>query len=137
MMNQKKYSDVEKEVRRFFWKGVSDRDRAIFEGAITLGAIYHQFAGTPIVNREAVLTALENAIESTMSCQPYIEKVEIKIDRRKVESGTHPYDYGELSGKNTDIKVISRYGNTRVHFGIRFLPELNFPLAYIEKIEER
>jgi len=136
MMNRKSYSDVEKEVRRFFWKGVSDRDRAIFEGAITLGAIYHQFAGTPIVNREGVLTALENAIESTMSCQPYIEKVEIKIDRRKVKSGTHPYNYGEFSGKNTDIKVISRYGNTHVHFGIKFIPKLNFPLAYIEKIEE-
>lgn len=135
-MSQKNYSDVEKEVRGFFWKGVSDRDRAIFEGAITLGAIYHQFVGTPIVNRESILTALEKAIESTMSCQPYIEKVEIKIDRKKAKSGTHPYDYGELSGKNTDIKVISRYGDARVHFGIRFIPKLDFPLAYIEKIEE-
>lgn len=136
MMRQKDYNNVEKEVRRLFWKGVSDRDRAIFEGAITLGAIYHQFSGTPIVKREGVLTALEKAIESTMSCQPYIEKVEIKIDRMKAKSGAHPYDYGELSGKNTKIKVISRYGNTRAYFGIRFLPRLNFPLAYIEKIEE-
>lgn len=57
---------------KYFGDGVTDRDRAIFEGAITLGALYHQFIGTPIRDPEA----LERAIEESALAHPYIVRAE-------------------------------------------------------------
>ncbi len=31
-----------------YFKNISNRERAIFEGAITMGALFHQFVGTPV-----------------------------------------------------------------------------------------
>jgi hypothetical protein len=31
-----------------YFKNISKRERAIFEGAITMGALFHQFIGTPV-----------------------------------------------------------------------------------------
>ena len=92
--------------------------------------------GTPIKNDLKILEALEKSIELTMSCQPYIEKVEAKIISSKLKSGEHSYDYSELKGENLVIKVVSKYGKVRVHSGIKYIPELDFPLMYIESIEE-
>ncbi|MEM3588173.1 MAG: dihydroneopterin aldolase family protein, partial [Candidatus Jordarchaeaceae archaeon] len=58
-----KTKEFEERAKRYFGKEVTDRDRAIFEGGITLGAIYHQFVGTPISRDAAVVSALEKAIE--------------------------------------------------------------------------
>lgn len=71
-----------------------------------------------------------------MSCQPYIEKVDAKIVPSKLKSGEHSYDYSELKGENLVIKVISKYGNVRVHSRMKYIDELDFPLMYIENIEE-
>ena len=39
--------DVDKE----YFSNITTRERAIFEGAISMGALFHQFVGTP-VNKE-------------------------------------------------------------------------------------
>jgi hypothetical protein len=129
--------EFEAKAKRYFGKDVTDRDRAIFEGAITMGATYHQFVGTPISRDTKVVSALEKAIEKAMSLQPYIEKVEIKIDLSKIREGSHPYDYSEVAGRNLSVKLISKYGKTRVYMRMSFVSELDFPLMFIEKIEER
>ena len=49
--------DVDKE----FFSNITSRERAIFEGAITMGALFHQFVGTPI-SRDTV-ESLEKAME--------------------------------------------------------------------------
>jgi hypothetical protein len=128
--------EFEVKAKRYFGKDVTDRDRAIFEGAITLGATYHQFVGTPISRDTKVVSALEKAIERAMSLQPYIEKVEIKIDSGKIKEGSHPYDYSEVGGRNLSVKLISKYGKIRVYMRMSFVSELDFPLMFIEKIEE-
>ncbi|MFX0139935.1 MAG: dihydroneopterin aldolase family protein [Candidatus Hodarchaeota archaeon] len=129
-------NEFEQEAKKYFSKNVTDRDRAIFEGAITLGAIFHQFIGTPVKNDPKTIEALEKSIELSMSCQPYIEKVDAKIVPSKLKSGEHSYDYSELKGENLVIKVISKYGNVRVHSRMKYIDELDFPLMYIENIEE-
>ncbi|MEM2143870.1 MAG: dihydroneopterin aldolase family protein [Candidatus Jordarchaeaceae archaeon] len=126
----------EEKAKKYFGKDVTDRDRAIFEGAITLGATYHQFVGTPISKDSEVISALEKAIEKTMSLQPYIEKVEVKINLSNIKSGSHPYDYSEVGGRNLSVKLISRYGKTRAYMQMCFVSELDYPLMFIEKIEE-
>ncbi|WP_303295180.1 dihydroneopterin aldolase family protein [Methanobrevibacter woesei] len=39
--------DVDKE----FFSNITSRERAIFEGAISMGALFHQFVGTPVNNQ--------------------------------------------------------------------------------------
>lgn len=132
-------SEIEKfeaKAKRYFGKEVTDRDRAVFEGAITLGAAYHQFVGTPISKDAKFISTLEKAIEKTMSLQPYIESVEVKIDISNIREGSHPYDYSEVGGRNLSVKLVSKYGKTRVYMRMSFIPELDFPLMCIEKIEE-
>jgi len=92
--------------------------------------------GTPIKNDAKILSSLEKSIELTMSCQPFIEKVEVKIKPPEIKPGEHSYDYSVLNGKNFTLKVISKYGKVRVHFGMKYIEELDFPLMYIEKIED-
>ncbi|MEM3563429.1 MAG: dihydroneopterin aldolase family protein [Candidatus Jordarchaeaceae archaeon] len=131
-----KTKEFEERAKRYFGKEVTDRDRAIFEGGITLGAIYHQFVGTPISRDAAVVSALEKAIEKTMSLQPYIERLEVKIDKSKMRQPSHPYDYDEVGGRNLSVKLVSKYGKARVYMKMFFVPELDYPLMFIEKIEE-
>lgn len=123
--------------KKYFSKDVNDRDRAIFEGAITLGATFHQFIGTPIKNDPKILSKLKSAIESSMSCQPFIEDVKVDLVLPKIKSGQHSYDYSTINENNFNLKVISKYGNVRVTFGMKFVEELSFPLMYIEDIEEQ
>lgn len=130
-------NDIELKVKKYFGKNVTDRDRAIFEGAIKLGATFHQFVGTPIKNDPKIISSLEKSIELTMSCQPFIEKVEVKIDTSNIKNGANNYDYSSLKGEDLILKVISKYGNARIHFGMKYIPELDYPLMYIEKIEEK
>ena len=68
--------------KKYFSKDVSDRERAIFEGGISLGAIYHQFVGLPI-SKSTDFDNLEKTIENSIKTQPYIEDVKVKINRDK------------------------------------------------------
>ena len=44
-----------------YFKNITNRERVIFEGAITMGALFHQFVGTPVSLKTA--ESLENAID--------------------------------------------------------------------------
>ncbi|MCK5108837.1 MAG: hypothetical protein KAR25_04025, partial [Methanosarcinales archaeon] len=50
--------------------GITDRDRALLEVGIKLGAMYHQFTGSP-VNPDTA-GSLAQAIEDSISLQPYV-----------------------------------------------------------------
>lgn len=124
---------IEQIAKTYFGSDVTNRDRAIFEGAITLGAIFHQFIGIPIT--KSVAPVLKDVIEKTMSLQPFIEKVEVHIDEKSLRDYDHAYDYTSLSGDLLELEVISYYGDVRVHFGMKYVDELKFPLMFIKKIE--
>ncbi|MHA1784771.1 MAG: dihydroneopterin aldolase family protein [Candidatus Helarchaeota archaeon] len=124
------------EAEKYFAREVTSRDRAIFEGGITLGAIYHQVSGFPMPRSLEEIRNLEELIEKTFINQPYIENLKITIHAREPDS-KNPYNYEELSGKNFSIFVISTYKNVRVHFKMDLIKELNYPLMRIVKIEER
>ncbi len=121
--------DVDKE----FFNNISSRERAIFEGAITMGALFHQFVGTP-VNCESV-EILENSIKEAMELQPCIEKVEVKINRRMLEEVKNEFNYISLSGDMLDVKVVSRYDDKTAILRMKFIEELQYPLMYVEDIK--
>lgn len=112
--------------RKYFASKVTDRERAIFEGAITLGSLYHQFVGTAIHD----VRTLERAMEQAALAQPFIERARVRIKcprgRRK-----RPYIYPELSGEMLKITLIARYGRVRARVGMRYVRELDYPLMFI------
>jgi len=129
--------DEESIARKYFDRSLTDRERAIFEGAIALGATYHQFVGTPITKDEKVLKSLEEAISNVMTLQPYKKFVRFRIDRSALKGEkTHPYDYETLKGRHIDLQVVSEYGDSRVTLRMRYVPEINYSLMFVEKIEK-
>jgi dihydroneopterin aldolase len=121
--------DVEEE----YFKNISKRERAIFEGAITMGALFHQFIGTPISIKN--VESLEKSIEDSMMLQPCINKVEIKIDREILEKIRNQYNYISLTGEMLDVRVVSDYSGKKAVIRLKFIEELNYPLMYVEDVD--
>ncbi|MCX8204442.1 MAG: dihydroneopterin aldolase family protein [Candidatus Nezhaarchaeota archaeon] len=127
---------MEDPARKLFPPDLTDRERACFEAGIALASIFHQFAGTPVSRSPRVLRALERAMEASLSLQPFRERVEVKIDARRVkERGKPPYSYSTLRGDELVVKVSVKYGGARAVASMRFVPELGYPLMYIERVE--
>lgn len=122
---------------RLFDSSLTPRERAIFEGAITLGALYHQFVGVPVTNNRRILDLLERAISETMRLQPYKERVTVHINDSMVKGGrSSPFSYGELEGKMLEAEVVSRYKGHRAILAMKYVPELNYNLMYVKRIEK-
>ena len=115
-------------------ENITDRDNALFEAGIKLGALYHQFTGSP-VNLKTV-SSLERAIQESISVQPYVENISVKIDRDILKSKLNSeFGYFELQGLMLKVKIIVKYGSSRVEVGMEYDPELNYPLMKILKVE--
>ncbi|MDQ1252598.1 MAG: dihydroneopterin aldolase [Euryarchaeota archaeon] len=115
---------------------VTDRDNALFEAGIKLGALYHQFTGSP-VNLDTV-SSLEQAIRESISVQPYVEDISVKINRDLLKSKLNgEFGYTELQGPMLDVKITVKFGSVKVKVGMKYNPELNYPLMKIEEIEEK
>ncbi len=120
----------------FFDPSLTARERAIFEGAITLGALYHQFVGVPVSRDRRVLDILERAISETMSLQPYKERVSVHIRDSSMKQGKgDPYGYSELEGKMLEAEVVSQYRGYRATLALRFVPELKYNLMFVRHLE--
>ncbi|MGD9627509.1 MAG: dihydroneopterin aldolase family protein [Methanobacteriales archaeon] len=114
-----------------YFKCLSDRERAIFEGAISMGALFHQFIGTP-VNKET-LKSLKVAIEDSIKLQPSIEDVEVEINLEDEEGG---FGYVSLEGKMLNVKIISQVKDVKAIIKMEYVDELNYPLIYVEDVKE-
>lgn len=121
--------DVDKE----YFSNITSRERVIFEGAISMGALFHQFVGTP-VNRNTK-EGLEKAMEDSLSLQPAIEKVEVEIRFDKLEESMTEFDYTSLTGDMLDVKIHTKVDDALAIIRIEFIEELNYPLMYVEDIE--
>ncbi len=111
---------------------ITDRDNALFEAGIKLGALYHQFIGTP-VSMETV-ESLETAIERSVSLQPWVSSVKVNIDREKVRERLNEFKYCELRGEMLDVTVVIRYKTMEVSARLQYEEELNYPLMRVEKV---
>lgn len=119
-----------------FDSSLTARERAVFEGAITLGALYHQFVGVPVSNDRRVLNLLEHAIAETMRLQPYKERVTVHIRDSAVKgSGSGPFSYRELDGKILEAEVVSRYKGFRAVLAMKYVPQLKYNLMYVKRVE--
>ena len=99
-----------------------------------MGALFHQFVGTPI-SRDTV-ESLEKAMKESLELQPAIEKVEAKINRQKLEEVMTGFDYTCVNGDMLDIKIYSKVDDVLAVIRIKFIEELNYPLMFVEDIIE-
>ncbi len=112
---------------------ITKRERAIFEGAITMGALFHQFIGTPVSAKTA--DGIEKAIKEAMELQPCIKEVQVKINRKILSQIKNEYQYVSLNGDMLDVKVFSEYEGNLAVVRMKFIEELQYPLMYIEKVQ--
>ena len=122
--------DVDKE----FFSNITSRERAIFEGAISMGALFHQFVGTPVNNQTK--KSLEDAMRNSLNLQPAIEDVEVNIDFTRLKDAMSEFDYTSLTGDMLDVKIHTKVDDVKAVIRIKFIEELNYPLMYVEDIKD-
>ncbi len=115
-----------------YFKNITKRERAIFEGAITMGALFHQFIGTPVSIKN--VESLEKSVADAMVLQPCISNVEIKIKREILNKVENEFDYISLTGDMLDVKVVSDFSDNRAVIRLKFIDELNYPLMFVEEV---
>ncbi len=106
----------------------TDRENACFETGITLGALYHQFIGTP-VSADSV-EALERAMEDSAQEQIGVADATVNI------SGVEPnrFGYDELDGTMLDIDLQVNINGVTVT--ARMEDEDGYPMMRISDIDE-
>ena len=122
------------DVDKKYFSNITSRERAIFEGAISMGALFHQFVGTP-VNKNSK-KSLEISMEESLRLQPAIDDIEVKIRFDKLEESMTEFNYTSLTGDMLDVKIHTKVDNVKATIRIEFIEELNYPLMYVENIED-
>ena len=122
------------DVDKTYFSNITKRERAIFEGAISMGALFHQFVGTP-VNKNSK-RSLEISMEESLKLQPAIENVQVEIRFDKLEESMTEFDYTSLTGDMLDVRIFTKVDDVKAIIRIEFVEELNYPLMYVEKIED-
>ncbi len=104
-------------------------DKAQFEAGIKLGALFHQFVGTPVGFENVEI--LERAMESCVKLQPYVEEVKVKIDRVKLREKLSAFGYTSLSPDMLHAEVVVKVGKRRVRAVLRWDERLKYPIMEI------
>jgi hypothetical protein len=108
----------------------SDREQAVFEAGIKLGALYHQWVGTPISRQSAA--SIEAAIEQAVILQPFVEEITVKLDRSLMTENR--FGYSELTGLMFDVGIVTRVGFSYCH--ARLAPEKGYPFMQVVECNE-
>ncbi len=111
---------------------VTLRDNAVFEAGIKLGALYHQFVGTPLSLH--TVDSLEKAIAQSISVQPYVKSITVHIDREMVKESLTSFGYTELKGTMLKVDATIKYENHEVSVGLSLKD--GYPLMYIKDVKE-
>jgi len=109
---------------------VSDREQAVFEAGIKLGALYHQWVGTPI--SRATAASVEAAIEGAVGLQPYVTGITVRLNRDLMTE--NPFCYSELQGEMFAVTITTEYGGARCVADLHYTGE--YPLMSIRQIDE-
>lgn len=122
--------------QKYFHSDTTSRDRAMFELGIKLGALFHQFIGTPIKNEKKQINLLARGIEAAIGSQPYVSHVQVQlIPKQSVEKpDLTEYDYIAISEKNLIATIELVYEMWKITGKIEWIDDLNYPLMFIHDI---
>lgn len=107
-----------------------DRELAIFEAGIKLGALYHQWVGSPVSRCTAA--SLEAAIEQSVLLQPYVEDVHVHLNRAMMNP--NPFGYAELAGLMFEVEITTQVNGIACRARLR--PEGDYPMMKVVSIHE-
>ncbi|MDD1673405.1 MAG: dihydroneopterin aldolase family protein [Methanomicrobiales archaeon] len=108
---------------------ISDREKAAFEAGIKLGALYHQWTGTPLSPH--TVSSLERVMEYSVSLQPYVEDIQVRLSRDRMV--LNPFGYGEVRGEIFDVVLTTKVNSARCRATLAF--EGGYPLMKITALE--
>ncbi len=108
----------------------TDRELAIFEAGIKLGALYHQWVGTPISRHSAA--SVEAAIEKAVILQPFVEEITVKLNRDLMTENR--FGYSELAGLMFDVEIVTRVGFSYCRACLA--PEKGYPFMEVVECHE-
>lgn len=108
----------------------NDRELAVFEAGIKLGALYHQWVGTPISQESA--ESVESAIEKSVILQPYVEGISVRLDRNLMLPNR--FGYSELAGLMFDVEIVTRVGYS--YCRARLSPVNGYPFMQVVECRE-
>ncbi len=111
---------------------INERDIAVFEAGIKLGALYHQFVGAPVSPKTA--GSLEQAIAASISVQPYVKSITVSIDRKMIQDSLSAFGYTELKGPMLKVDAVIKYDRYEAAVGIQYKD--GYPLMFIKEIRE-
>ena len=94
----KLFEFMEKLAENFSFSGMTNREHAIFEVGIKLAALFHQLIGAPIKNDDEVMKKIADGLKESISCQPYVKRVDVEIKKMKegmtqTYTKKHEFDY--------------------------------------------
>lgn len=112
----------------------SESERACFEAGIKLGAIYHQYVGTP-VSLDSV-GALEKAIEAGVRIQPFVSDVRVRIDKRALKPAKAMYRYTSLKGEMLDVWLQVVYGSKVATCEMKYVKDLDYTLMSVASVKK-
>jgi len=102
----------------------TQREIAAFEAGIKLGALYHQFVGSPVSPKTAA--TLEQAITESISLQPYVRSVDVRIDRQMLEENA--FGYRELEGRMIFAEVEIEYRGEKIKARLEYDSGTDYPM---------
>jgi hypothetical protein len=111
---------------------VTSRDNAVFEAGIKLGALYHQFVGSPVSPK--TVESLEKAISESISVQPFVKRITVKINRKMIAENLSSFGYTELKGPMLEVDATIKFENYEVNVGISYKD--GYPLMLIKDVME-
>lgn len=100
-------------------------EKAAFEAGIKLGALFHQFIGIPVAEKNAEI--VEKAMESCMLLQPYVVEAEVRIDRKKLKN-VSAFGYTSLMPDMLYARVVVDVNGSKVSAVLEWDEKLNYPL---------
>ena len=80
--------------------------------------------GVPVSVRTA--EGLEKAMQESISLQPYVKEVRVRIDRQMLKENV--FGYGELEGRMISAEVKIDYKGEIISARLQFDAEKNYPL---------
>lgn len=115
----------------------SEREVCAFELGIKLGAVFHQFVGTPVSPRSKA--SLERAMEEAIKNQPYVVDARVEIDGEKLEDacGGSRYSYTSLVGEMLSARVEVCYGKACFTGSIEYSEEEGFCSMSINEVNNQ
>ena len=89
-----------------------------------MGALYHQFVGSPVSPKTA--SCLEEAMQESISLQPYVKRVRVSINQKMLQENA--FGYSELEGRMITAEVEIDYEGEVIRARLEYDGQKNYPL---------